>query len=233
MRPQFCAERGRLATWQHRNGLDLTWLALGPTWRPRSQRCLDGDPLRPRHPNWTQPVLRPPVESSQNTRRFDIPPARRRGRALPSIGSVGDSYANALAEPTTGLYKTESCTSTHSGRPSKRSRSRRSSGSTGGTPSDCTPRSAISRHSVRTALPRRSPAATAPANAKFPLNPARLRDRPDRLSPGAERLGERPRRPVGGAIGRPAARSSSRRRMSASTERRACAAVRVVRSDLS
>jgi putative transposase len=51
-------------------------------------------------------VLRPPIESGQFTsvrftERLDEIGAR------PSIGTVADSYDNALAETTNGLYKTE------------------------------------------------------------------------------------------------------------------------------
>ncbi len=51
-------------------------------------------------------MLRPPVEPKQFT-------SLRYGErlaeigAVPSIGSVGDSYDNALAEAVNGLYKTE------------------------------------------------------------------------------------------------------------------------------
>jgi len=50
--------------------------------------------------------LHPPVESSQFT---SIRYGERLAElgALPSIGSVGDSYDNALAETVNGLYKTE------------------------------------------------------------------------------------------------------------------------------
>ena len=34
-------------------------------------------------------------------------PTSRRGRIVPSVGSVGDSYDNALAETVIGLFKTE------------------------------------------------------------------------------------------------------------------------------
>ena len=53
-----------------------------------------------------RPVLRPPVESGQHTairysnRLIDA-------GALASIGTVGDSYDNAMAESVIGLYKTE------------------------------------------------------------------------------------------------------------------------------
>src|SRR5437773_7406408 len=51
-------------------------------------------------------VLRRPVESTQFT---SIRYGERLAElgALPSIGSVGDSYDNALAESVNGLYKTE------------------------------------------------------------------------------------------------------------------------------
>jgi putative transposase len=50
--------------------------------------------------------LRPPIESAQYT---SIRYATRLldAGALASIGSVGDSYDNALAESVIGLYKTE------------------------------------------------------------------------------------------------------------------------------
>jgi len=53
-----------------------------------------------------QSVLRPPIESAQYT-------SVRFGESLllagmiPSIGSVGDAFDNALAETTIGLYKHE------------------------------------------------------------------------------------------------------------------------------
>ena len=39
--------------------------------------------------------------------RHPLPPTPLRGRALASIGSVGDSYDNSMAESVIGLYKTE------------------------------------------------------------------------------------------------------------------------------
>jgi putative transposase len=51
-------------------------------------------------------VLRPPIESGQY---LAIRYTERLGAAggVSSVGSVGDSYHNALAEFVTGLYKTE------------------------------------------------------------------------------------------------------------------------------
>ena len=53
-----------------------------------------------------KPVLRPPVESGQFT---SIRYSERLAEigAAPSVGSVGDSFDNALAETVIGLYKTE------------------------------------------------------------------------------------------------------------------------------
>jgi hypothetical protein len=67
--------------------------------------------------------------------------------AIPSIGTVGDSYDNALAETVNGYYKAELIRGparTAPGRPSKRSSSRRSAGCTGTTPSACTATSGTS-----------------------------------------------------------------------------------------
>ena len=60
--------------------------------------------------------------------------------AQPSIGSVGDSYDNALAETVNGLYKTELIRGPGQGpwRPSRKSSSRRSAGCTGTTPNAST-----------------------------------------------------------------------------------------------
>jgi putative transposase len=51
-------------------------------------------------------VLRPPVDFTQFT---SIRYGERLAElgAVPSIGSIGDSYDNALAETVNGLYKTE------------------------------------------------------------------------------------------------------------------------------
>jgi putative transposase len=51
-------------------------------------------------------VLQRPVESAQFT---SVRYGERLAElgALPSVGSVGDSYDNALAETINGLYKTE------------------------------------------------------------------------------------------------------------------------------
>ena len=51
-------------------------------------------------------VLRPPIESAQG---LSIRYTNRLTQAgiEPSVGSVGDSYDNALAESVIGLYKTE------------------------------------------------------------------------------------------------------------------------------
>ena len=51
-------------------------------------------------------MLRPPIESAQYTSiRYSERLAD--AGAIASIGTVGDSYDNALAETTIGLYKTE------------------------------------------------------------------------------------------------------------------------------
>jgi putative transposase len=51
-------------------------------------------------------VLRRPVESAQYTSvRFGE--TLQLAGMIPSIGTVGDAYDNALAETSTGLYKTE------------------------------------------------------------------------------------------------------------------------------
>jgi putative transposase len=51
-------------------------------------------------------VLRPPVESGQYTSiRYSERLAE--AGAKPSVGSVGDSYDNAMAESIIGLFKTE------------------------------------------------------------------------------------------------------------------------------
>ena len=69
--------------------------------------------------------------------------------AVPSIGSVGDSYDNALAETVNGLCKTElirgPAHGRRPGRPSKTSSWPRSAGSTGTTPPASTATAATSR----------------------------------------------------------------------------------------
>ncbi len=45
--------------------------------------------------------------SAVNSRRFATENASRKIGATPSIGTVGDSYDNALAETVNGYYKTE------------------------------------------------------------------------------------------------------------------------------
>ena len=70
--------------------------------------------------------------------------------ATPSIGTVGDSYDNALAETVNGYYKAELIRGparTGRGRPSRRSSSPRSAGCTGTTPSACTATSTTCRQS--------------------------------------------------------------------------------------
>jgi putative transposase len=54
----------------------------------------------------TVQVLRRPVESAQYTSLRYTTRLAEIG-AAPSVGSVGDSYDNSLAESTIGLYKTE------------------------------------------------------------------------------------------------------------------------------
>lgn len=73
--------------------------------------------------------------------------------ALPSIGSVGDSFDNALAESTIGLYKTELIRGPGRGpgAPSTTSNSRRWGGCTGGTPTASTATSTTPRQ--RTSRP--------------------------------------------------------------------------------
>ena len=83
--------------------------------------------------------------------------------AVPSIGSVGDSYDNALAETVNGLYKTELIRgpAKDPGRPSRTSSSPRSAGCTGTTPNASTATSATCpRPSSKplTTLPSRPPA---------------------------------------------------------------------------
>jgi putative transposase len=53
---------------------------------------------------FNKPVLRPPIESGQYT---SIRYGERLAEigAIPSIGSIGDSYDNALAETVNSLYK--------------------------------------------------------------------------------------------------------------------------------
>ena len=51
-------------------------------------------------------MLRPPVESAQFTSIRYTERLAELG-AAPSVGSVGDSYDNALAETVIGLYKSE------------------------------------------------------------------------------------------------------------------------------
>src|SRR6185312_7930533 len=63
----------------------------------------------------------------------------------PSVGSVGDSYDNALAETINGLYKAEAFTGAGRGAPSRPSSLRRWSGSTGSTIAGCWSPSATSR----------------------------------------------------------------------------------------
>jgi len=55
----------------------------------------------------------------------------------PSVGSVGDSYDNALAETINGLYKAEVIHRRGPGAASKPSSSRRSNGSNGSTIAGC------------------------------------------------------------------------------------------------
>jgi len=54
----------------------------------------------------TQPVLRRPVELGQYVSIRDTERLAEAGME-PSVGSVGDSYDNALAESVIGLFKTE------------------------------------------------------------------------------------------------------------------------------
>ena len=63
----------------------------------------------------------------------------------PSVGSVGDSYDNALAETINGLYKAEVIHRRGPWRNSKPSSTRLSNGSTGSTIVDCSNPSATSR----------------------------------------------------------------------------------------
>jgi putative transposase len=79
--------------------------------------------------------------------------------AVPSIGSVGDSFDNALAETVNGYYKAELIRGPPAlgrGRLSRRSSSPRSAGCTGTTPSASTATSATYRPpSSRSSTPRR------------------------------------------------------------------------------
>jgi transposase InsO family protein len=63
----------------------------------------------------------------------------------PSVGSVGDSYDNALAETINGLYKAEVIHRRGHGAASRQSNTPPSSGSTGSTIADCSSPSATSR----------------------------------------------------------------------------------------
>jgi len=76
---------------------------------------------------------------------------------VPSVGSVGDSYDNALAETIDGFYKAEMIHGEGLGARSKSSNSRRSSGSIGSTIVACSLRSALwrrrkQRHAIKPAL---------------------------------------------------------------------------------
>src|ERR1700757_4170388 len=90
----------------------------------------------------------------------------------PSVGSVGDSYDNALAETINGLYKAEVIHRRGPGAASKRSSSLPSNGSTGPTPAASSSRSATSlrpRPPIMPslgspALPRRSQTKRPPGN---------------------------------------------------------------------
>ena len=91
-------------------GVENLWLAVA---RERFLQRLDAKVgvHRDRHPtsSWSssmKPVLRRPVESAQYlAMNYTQRPAE--AKLVPSVGSVGDSYDNALAETINGLYKAE------------------------------------------------------------------------------------------------------------------------------
>ena len=95
--------------------------------------------------------------------------------AVPSVGSVGDSYDNALAETVNGLYKTELIRGPTGG-PGATSTTPNSppwAGSTGTTPSTSTnsapfPQSALSAIPTTTPSPRPSTASTRPNSSADP-----------------------------------------------------------------
>jgi len=97
--------------------------------------------------------------------------------ALASIGSVGDSYDNALAESTIGLYKTELVRHEGPGGVLRTSSWPPCPGCTDSTPPDCTPAlGPPTADRVRGRLPPSThrPEATAAGRTEPPLNPGRF-----------------------------------------------------------
>jgi putative transposase len=66
----------------------------------------DATSVSPQHHSLMVEVLRRPPESAQYTSIRYTERLAEIG-AAPSVGSIGDSYDNSLAESTIGLYKTE------------------------------------------------------------------------------------------------------------------------------
>jgi transposase InsO family protein len=87
----------------------------------------------------------------------------------PSVGSKGDSYANALAETINGLYKAELIHRRAPGRPRRRWSSRRSNGCPGSTTIACSNPSATSRlQKLRQTITGNSP--VGPSKRRHDLN---------------------------------------------------------------
>ena len=86
-------------------------------------------------------------ESFRGSQYLSIRYTERRAEAgiEPSVGSVGDSYDNALAESVIGLYKTESSAVGARGGISKPWNSRHSNGSSGSTTAGCSRLSVMCR----------------------------------------------------------------------------------------
>ncbi len=92
----------------------------GPSCRaPDHAKPSDGEPLRKPSPNtytrFTKPVLRPPIESAQFTSWAFADRAKRSG-LVPSMGSIGDRYDNAMIESFWGRMQTELSTASGGGR---------------------------------------------------------------------------------------------------------------------
>src|SRR5690606_27707518 len=94
------SQDGRPRTWQ-RSPIPST-----PGRGKPSAGALPRKPSPNTYTHFIKPVLRPPIESAQYTSvRFGETLAL--SGLVPSIGSVGDAFDNALAETTIGLYKNE------------------------------------------------------------------------------------------------------------------------------